>query len=168
MLNRDFQEFIESLSANRVRYMVIGGYAVAYHGHPRHTKDLDVWVDPDTENAQRLLRALSDIGFGSLGLCVEDFTDPEQVVQLGRAPVRIALLSSVADLEFDVCYPKRETEVMDDTPVDFIDLESLKRSKRAAGRHQDLADLENLSPASSPASGPRSGRRRTGPGSGTS
>jgi hypothetical protein len=147
ILSRDFREFVESLNANRVRYLVVGGYAVALHGYPRLTKDLDIWLGPDHENAARLLRALDDFGFGSLGLAETDFLEPDQIVQLGYPPNRIDLITSLPGVDFESCYPARVTITVaqsGETPVEFIGLECLRASKRAAGRLQDLADLENL------------------------
>ena len=145
MLNQDFKEFIELLNANQVRYLVVGGYAVALHGHPRYTKDIDIWLDRNEENAERVVRALGQFGFGSLGLTAGDFLEPDQIIQLGYAPNRIDLLTTLADLDFGVCYASHLVVSIDEVSVKFIDLESLKASKRAAGRFQDLADLENLS-----------------------
>lgn len=144
MLNRDFREFVESLNDNRVRYLVIGGYAVALHGHPRYTKDLDIWVEMNPENAARLIKALEQFGFGSLELQAADFLIPDQIIQLGYPPKRIDLLTSAAGVDFASCYTARIEVEIDDVTVVFIDLENLKKNKRAAGRLQDLADLENL------------------------
>ncbi len=144
MFNQDFKEFIESLNANQARYLVIGGYAVALHGHPRYTKDLDVWVEQSRENAQALIQALEQFGMGSLGLTADDFSVPDQVVQLGYPPNRIDILGTVSGVEFADCYEHRVKVVIDGVEVNFIDLENLKKNKKASGRLQDLADLENL------------------------
>lgn len=144
MLNRDFKEFIASLNSHRVRYLVVGGYAVAFHGHPRYTKDLDVWVELSEQNAERLIEALRTFGFGSLGLTPDDFLIPGQVVQLGNPPNRIDLLVTISGVIFEDCYARRLQIVIDEVTVNFIDLDSLRKNKEAAGRHQDLADLENL------------------------
>lgn len=144
MFNQDFKEFIESLNANQVRYLVVGGYAVALHGHPRYTKDLDIWVERSRENAQALLQALAQFGMGSLGLTEEDFIEPDQVVQLGYPPNRIDILVMVSGIEFADCYPQRVKISLDGVDVNFIDLANLKKNKKASGRMQDLADLENL------------------------
>lgn len=144
MFNQDFKEFIESLNANKVRYLVVGGYAVALHGHPRYTKDLDIWVEMRPENAEMLVNALDQFGLGSLGLKAEDFLQADQVIQLGYPPNRIDLLTSASGVDFNECYPDRQTVNLAGVDVDFIDIENLKQNKKAAGRLQDLADLENL------------------------
>jgi len=144
MFNQDFKEFIESLNANLVRYLVVGGYAVAFHGHPRYTKDLDVWVECSRENAQALIRALAQFGMGSLGLSEEDFIIPDQVIQLGYPPNRIDILASIPGVDFSECYARRVEISLDGVNVNFIDLEHLRQNKKASGRIQDLADLENL------------------------
>ena len=144
LLNRDFKEFIQSLNANHVRYLVIGGYAVAFHGHPRYTKDLDIWLDLTTDNATLMVNALEQFGFGSLGLQPGDFLVPGQIIQLGYPPHRIDLLTSLEDMDFQECYHSRIEVTISGVSVNFIDLPNLKKSKKAAGRYQDLADLENL------------------------
>ncbi|MGB4870170.1 MAG: hypothetical protein WBP47_08970 [Candidatus Promineifilaceae bacterium] len=144
ILNQDFKEFVQSLNNNRVRYLIIGGYAVAFHGHPRYTKDLDIWIESNQNNAQRLLDALAEFGFGALDLDIADFLEPGQIIQLGYPPNRIDLLTSLKGVDFAACYPARVTLTLDDVELNFIDLENLKRNKRAAGRLQDLADIENL------------------------
>jgi hypothetical protein len=146
VLNRDFKEFIQSLNDNRVRYLVVDGYAVAFHGHPRYTKDLDVWIEMTQENASRIVAALEQFGFGSLGLKAEDFLDADQVVQLGYPPCRIDLISGLAGVDFDECYSARVSTVIDGVSTNFIDLDALIRNKRTTGRPQDLADVENLEP----------------------
>jgi len=144
VLNQDFKEFIESLNDNGVRYLVVGGYAVALHGYPRYTKDIDVWVEMTAENASKILEALNQFGFGSLGVKESDFTLPDQMLQLGHPPRRIDILTSLPGVEFSECYPSRTTVKVDGVSVNFIDIENLKKNKKATGRHQDLADLENL------------------------
>ena len=144
VLSPDFREFAASLNAHEVRYLVVGGYAVAFHGHPRYTKDLDIWIDREPHNADRLLLALADFGFGSVGLTAQDFLEPGQVVQLGYPPNRIDLITRLEGVDFAACYPRRETLEVEGVLVAFIDLEHLKQNKRAIGRYQDLADLEKL------------------------
>lgn len=144
MLNQDFREFIQSLNDNHVRYLVVGGYAVAFHGHPRYTKDIDVWIEMSAENASNVVAALEQFGFGSLGLRESDFLTPDQVIQLGHPPSRIDLLCTVSGVSFAECYESRVMVEIDGVPVNFINLENLRKNKAASGRHQDLADLENL------------------------
>lgn len=144
VLNPDFREFLQSLNDNEVYYLVVGGYAVAFHGHPRYTKDIDIWIALNPDNADKMIKALEQFGFGSLDLKAEDFLTPDQIVQLGYAPNRIDLLTTLIGVEFEECYAARVAVVIDGVMVNFIDLENLKRNKKATGRHQDLADVENL------------------------
>ena len=143
-LSQDFKEFIESLNVSRVRYLIVGGYAVAMHGHPRYTKDLDIWIDCTPANAKRIVRAFTEFGFESLGVKAADFEQPNRMVQMGFPPNRIDVLTSLAGVDFAACYKKRVTVEIDGVPVNFIDIENLKINKRAAGRLQDLADVESL------------------------
>ena len=107
MLSKDFREFIVLLNESSVRYLVVGGYAVAFHGHPRYTKDLDVWVELSSDNANKIVAALKKFGFGSLGLKPEDFLEMDQIVQLGYPPNRTDILTTLKDLEFENYYKKR-------------------------------------------------------------
>lgn len=144
MFNQDFKEFIESLNASQVRYLVVGGYAVALHGYPRYTKDLDIWIDRTPGNAARMVKALETFGFGSLDLQATDFLQADQIIQLGYPPNRIDLLTSVPGVDFAACYASKVQVKVESVPVNFIDLENLRKNKKASGRLQDLADLENL------------------------
>jgi hypothetical protein len=143
-LHPEFKEFAVSLNENEVRYMVVGGYAVAFHGHPRYTKDLDVWIEREPGNVARLLSALREFGFGSLGLSADDFLEPDQIIQLGFPPNRINLLTDLEGVDFGQANAGIVAANVDGIPIYFIGLEDLKRNKRAVGRHQDLADLERL------------------------
>jgi hypothetical protein len=107
MLSKDFKEFIELLNEHSVRYLVVGGYAVAFHGHPRYTKVLDVWIELSPENADNVLKALIKFGFGSLDLKPDDFLESEQIIQLGYPPNRIDILTALKDLKFEDCYRAR-------------------------------------------------------------
>ena len=144
MLNPDFREFIQSLNDSGVKYLVVGGYAVAFHGYPRYTKDLDIWIEGTPENANRILKALEQFGFGSLNLNAADFLVPDQVIQLGYPPNRIDLVSTLKGVEFGDCHSSRVVVEIDEVSVSFIDLENLKKNKKATGRAQDLADLEKM------------------------
>ena len=144
MLNQDFKDFIVLLNANSVKYLVVGGYAVGFHGCPRYTKDIDIWIESTPENAKKLLSVLNKFGFGSLGLKIDDFLNPYMVIQLGYAPVRIDLLTSLVSVIFKDCFSKRIIDSIDGVEVNFIDRESLIANKRTSGRLQDLADVEKL------------------------
>ncbi|NBU07379.1 MAG: hypothetical protein EBT38_06850 [Acidimicrobiia bacterium] len=143
-LNRDFQEFVAALSSRDVRFLIVGGYAVAAHGHPRYTKDLDIWVWADPRNAANILESLNDFGLGGLDLQASDFVEPNAVVQLGFEPQRIDILTSVTGLTFDEAYPNREILSIGDITAPFISLDDLVKNKLATGRTQDLADAEAL------------------------
>ena len=144
VLNQDFREFIQSLNDNDVRFLIVGGYAVAFHGHPRYTKDLDIWIWVDEQNAENVIKALDQFGFSSLQLAPADFLDANLVVQLGYPPNRIDLIMGLAGVEFDACYRARVEEEVEGIVMPFIDIENLRKNKKASGRHQDMADLENL------------------------
>jgi len=144
MLNPDFKEFIGSLNDNQVRYLVVGGYAVALHGYPRYTNDLDIWIEMSSENARKMVKALEQFGFASLGLKEHNFQVEDQIIQLGYAPNRIDILNSLPGVEFNECFDARLEVDIDEVRVNFIDLENLRKNKRVSGRLQDQADLEKL------------------------
>ena len=144
MLNKDFKEFVELLNSNVVEYLVVGGYALAAHGHPRYTGDLDIWLDPAPANVSRLLSALREFGFGSVGLSEADFQQPGAMVQLGYPPARIDLLSSIDGVQFADCYPRRQVISVSGIDLPILHLEDFRANKRASGRAKDLADLESL------------------------
>lgn len=143
--NQDFREFIQSLNDNNVHYLVVGGHAVAFHGHPRYTKDLDVWVLLDKTNARKIVAALHQFGFASLGLTTKDFLEPNTTIQLGYPPSRIDILIGLEGMEFEQCFGERIETTIDGLKVNFIGLESLRRAKQLAGRPRDLDDLDQLS-----------------------
>ena len=144
VLNQDFKRFVQSLNDNGVRYLIVGGYAVALHGHPRYTKDLDVWIERSPANADSVLRALAQFGLGTLALTQEDFLLPDGIVQLGYPPSRIDLINQCSGVDFAQCYSHRIEVEVDGVQVMCINLDDLRANKKASGRHQDLADLENL------------------------
>jgi hypothetical protein len=144
MLTSDFREFAALLNSNKVEYLVVGGYALAAYGHPRYTGDLDFWIGTNPGNADRVLAALDQFGFGSLGISKADLTTPNQVIQMGYPPARIDLLTSIDGVDFLDCYQRRLTVLVDDVELGFISLDDFKVNKRATGRHKDLADLEAL------------------------
>jgi len=143
MLNRDFREFAEVLNARGAEHLVGGGYALAVHGHPRYTGDIDVWLRPEAGNIARVLDAFQAFGFRSPGLKAEDF-GIDTVIQLGQPPRRIDLLTSIDGVSFADCYARGEVVRVDGVPLNVIGLADCKANKRASGRHKDLADLESL------------------------
>lgn len=143
-LARDFKEFLQLLRSEGIRYLLVGGYAVGHYGHPRATGDLDIWVAVDDRNAAALENLLRKFGFDVPELSVELLKQPRRVIRMGVPPVRIEILTGIDGVEFTDCYPRRQIAEIDGVPVDLIALDDLKRNKRAAGRHQDLGDLENL------------------------
>lgn len=144
VLSKDFKEFIELLNSNQVKYLIVGGYALAFYGHPRYTKDMDVWVLIDPENAKKVVATLRDFGFSQFGLKEEDFLIPNAIIQLGYPPSRIDILTQATGVDFNECYSKKMSLEIDGLIIDFIDIENLKKNKQATGRLQDLADLEHL------------------------
>ena len=142
MLSKDFKEFVALLNSNGVEYLVVGGYALAAHGHPRYTGDLDIWVGVTPENIARLLKALDEFGFGSVGLTAADFVQPGMIVQLGYPPVRIDLLTTIDGVQFAECYPRRAMIAAAGVDLPILHLADFKA--RASGRAKDLADLEAL------------------------
>lgn len=143
-LDPNFSEFIQLLNAHDVHYLVVGGFAVAFHGYPRNTKDIDIWIWLDATNAEKMMQALDEFGFKSLGLSAADFLVDNQIIQLGYSPVRIDLLTTLPGVNFEDCFRSRVEAQIGDTLVNFIDLGNLKRTKQASGRPQDLADLAYL------------------------
>ncbi len=143
-LPSDFKEFLQLLNSRRVEYLVVGGYAVGFHGSPRATGDLDIWVAATEENAQKLEEVLREFGFDLSELSKELFLEKDRVVRMGVPPIRIEILTSISGVHFHQCYTSRQTAEIEGVKVHFISLEDLKANKRAAGRHQDLSDLERL------------------------
>lgn len=144
-LHPDFNAFIELLNKHKVKYLIVGGYAVAFHGYVQATGDLDIWLKIEKENAMRTLNVLKEFGFQSLGLSVEDFQQEYAIIQLGYPPYRIDLITTPDGVNFDECYDKRiESTDASGVKLNFIDLESLRKNKRSSGRRQDLLDLDNL------------------------
>ena len=143
-LNPDFQEFLQSFVDHDVRFLIVGGYALAAHGHPRYTKDLDVWVWTDPGNAVRVIEALDDFGFGGLGLSAADFEEADMVVQLGREPQRIDILTFATGLSFLDAYEARTTIEVGGIPVPFLSVDDLRANKLATGRLRDRADAAEL------------------------
>ena len=144
MLSPDFKEFIELLNAHKVQYLIVGGYALAFHGHPRYTKDIDVWIAADSENAQKMLNVLKDFGFASLSLSQQDFLEQGNIIQLGFPPNRIDILTSVDGIQFADSLSESSIIEVDGIAIHLIGIHKLIENKTASGRLQDLADVEKL------------------------
>lgn len=143
-ISKDFEELFALFTAHGVKALVVGGHAFAFHARPRYTKDIDIWIEPTPENAERLLRALEDFGFGGLGLTVKDFTEARRFVQLGYPPNRIDLLTSIPGVDFAEAWANRIEDLYGNQTVAYLGRDELIRNKEAAGRPQDLADLAVL------------------------
>jgi hypothetical protein len=143
-LPNDFKELLELFNRHKVEYLVVGGYALAFHGAPRVTGDIDLFVCPTEENAKHILAALDEFGFGSLNLCQKDFTTPGMVVQLGVPPVRVDIITRVSGVSWEQAKARKVTGHFGDTVVDFIGREDFIGNKRASGRLKDAADIEAL------------------------
>ncbi len=140
----DFKYLLELFNAYKVKYMIVGGYALAYHGVPRYTGDIDIYVKPDSQNAELIMKALDKFGFGSVGLTVDDFENRNKVVQLGVQPVRIDIITSISGVSWKDASLSCVDGKYGDLPVKYIGLEKFIINKRKTGRKRDLADLEAL------------------------
>jgi hypothetical protein len=145
-LPTDFADLLLELLEAGVRFLLVGGYAVAHHGHPRATKDIDIWVCPEAGNADRLIQALRRFGapLASLGVTRDDFLAPGQTVQIGVAPLRIDLLTGIAGVDFESAWSTRDQFKLGNHEVPILGRAQLLANKRAAGRPQDLADVAAL------------------------
>lgn len=140
----DFKEFLKLLNAHEVEYLLIGGYAVGYHGYPRATADMDIWIAMSPANAEKIIAVLKEFGFDLPDLSPELFLKEWQIIRLGVPPVRIEIATTISGVNFSECYAERISDMLDGVEVNIISLKHIKINKKASGRHQDLADLENL------------------------
>jgi hypothetical protein len=150
-IHTDFKELLELFSVwspqdnkHKVEYLIVGGYALAFHGAPRFTGDIDLFVRPIRENAKRILAALSDFGFGSLDLSEEDFTTPGKIIQLGVPPVRIEMITRISGVSWEKADAGKVPGQYGQTPVCFISRADFIANKKATGRKKDSADIEAL------------------------
>lgn len=143
-LQKDLREFIELLNSTGVEYLIVGGYAVAFHGHPRFTADIDVFVEVSPASSDKLAQVIERFGFGSTGLSAKDFARPGAIIQLGHPPNRIDIVTAIDGVSFAEAWASRVAGDLDGIPVHFISKEALIRNKRASGRARDLADLQEL------------------------
>ncbi len=140
----DFKEFLRLFLVHRVRFLIVGGYAVAYHGHPRLTGDLDIWVERSQENAGNIMASLREFGFDLPNLRPELFLKPDAITRMGVEPMKIEIFTHIPGLSFAQSYAARCETTIDVGPLPFLSLKDLRESKKTSGRHRDLADLEEL------------------------
>ena len=144
MFSQDFKEFVSLLIKHNVEYLVVGGYAVGVHGHPRYTGDLDIWINPTLENAENVIQCINEFGFGAFGLQSTDFTKIGNLVQLGYPPVRIDLLTEIDGVLFNECFKNKIEVEISNIKVFFIGYSDLIQNKKMTGRYKDLDDIEQL------------------------
>lgn len=145
ILEKDFEDFVKLLNKFKVAYMIVGGYALALHGKPRHTGDLDIWIEVSEDNAAKLVSVLFEFGMGSLGLEKEDFLKPGFMSQIGYPPLRIDILNSIDGVSFaDAIKGMLVIHLENDLVLNYIGLEDFLINKQAAGRKQDLADIREI------------------------
>ena len=144
VLPPDFKDFLKLLNGKNIRYLLIGGYAVGYHGYPRATNDMDIWIAIDSETAELMVNVLKEFGFDTPQLSKALFLKESKIIRMGVAPIRIEILTSISGVNFEECYQKKVVDEINGIPVNIISLEQLKINKKASGRHKDLDDFENL------------------------
>ena len=144
MLPPDFKEFLKLLKEHDVHYLLIGGYAVGYHGYPRATEDMDIWVAIHPDNAQKLVSAMRAFGLQDPNLTPELFLQKPKIIRLGFPPMRLEISTSISGVKFDECYRTRIVDEFDGVEVNLIDFEHLLKNKKASGRPKDIADFEKL------------------------
>ncbi len=140
----DFKEFLKLLNSKDVKYLIVGGYAVGYHGYPRATGDIDIWIESVADNANRLVDTLQEFGFKSPDLSPSIFLEYDKIIRMGEPPIRIELFTSLPGVKFAECYENRTRDTIDEIQVNIISLKDLRLNKKASARHKDLNDLENL------------------------
>ena len=143
-IEKDFKEFIALLNENKVKYLIVGGFAFAFYVEPRYTKDIDIFVEASEENSKKIIAALTNFGFGNIGLKEDDFQKPDQIIQLGYVPVRIDVITSIAGVTFDSAWKKKVEGKYGDIPCFFISKEDLILNKQKAARPQDITDVKKL------------------------
>ncbi len=144
-LPKDYEEFLKLLNANGVKYLLIGGFAVGFHGYPRATYDIDIFVSKDLENANRLIKSLNEFGFEIESLETSLFTKDKSIVRMGVEPVKIELANFISGIDFEDAFENKVTGKIGGVEVNLISLSDLKKNKKASGRYKDLNDLEHLS-----------------------
>ncbi|WDE97548.1 nucleotidyl transferase AbiEii/AbiGii toxin family protein [Lentisphaera profundi] len=143
-IQQDFRDLLHLFNEQKVKYLVVGGYALAFHGAPRFTGDIDIWVRTSSENADKIINALNEFGFGALGITKQDLTQDDQVLQLGYPPIRIDIMTSIDGVDFDEAFNNSLLTSYGDIKIKIISKDDFIKNKRATGRYKDLADIEAL------------------------
>ena len=143
-LHPDFKDFLRLLNSHNVRYLVVGGYAVGYHGYPRATGDMDIWIEMSESNSNKVALVFRDFGVPDGAISEGLFLETNKVIRMGVPPVRLEVITSASGVTFNECYSNRDVVEIDGIPISFISLQDLKKNKRAAGRYRDMEDLEHL------------------------
>ncbi|MDI6752727.1 MAG: nucleotidyltransferase [bacterium] len=143
-VEKDYEELLRLLNNHEVRYCIVGSYAVAFHARPRYTKDIDILVEPNLENGKRIINALNEFGFQSLGLNENDFSEEKKIIQLGYEPVRVDFMTSIEGCTFEEVWKRRKEGIYGEERVFFIGIDELIKNKKSLNRKQDQADLEIL------------------------
>lgn len=150
-MHKDFEDLLSAFNAHRVRYLIVGGYAVSFHAEPRATKDIDILIGQDAANSEAVFAALQEFGAPIAGLSAKDFTEPDNFFRLGSPPVMVDLMPRISGIEFEAAWQRRVVISLNDKlSVPFISRADLVVAKLAAGRPQDLADVEALRKAQEP------------------
>ena len=144
MLHKDFRDFLALLAKHRVRHLVVGGYAVAVHGYPRYTGDLDVFIALNPQTAEAVAAAFREFGFSDADVDARNFLIPRSIVEVGNEPLKLQVMNAISGVAFDEAYDRRQTVRLDDLDVPFIGYEDLVRNKSATGRGKDKVDVEEL------------------------
>ncbi|MBU1894834.1 MAG: hypothetical protein KJ983_03360 [Candidatus Omnitrophica bacterium] len=143
-LPKDFKELLKLLNSKKIKYLLVGGYAVALHGYPRATGDMDIWVAVSEINARKMVEVLTEFGFNVPELKENLFLEKNKNIRMGVPPIRIEFLTSIDGVDFTECYKNKQTVAIEGIKVNFISLKDLKKNKKASGRYRDLDDLEHL------------------------
>ncbi|RDC61498.1 hypothetical protein [Adhaeribacter pallidiroseus] len=143
-LDNDFKEFLQLLNQYKVEFLIVGGYAVAFHGYPRYTGDFDIWINASGENADNLIRAVDAFGFETEGLQNLNFETETIAFHLGTPPIRIDIMNQISGVKFNECFSRRIVTEVNGVTSNYIGLPDLLKNKKASGRLKDLNDIENL------------------------
>jgi hypothetical protein len=143
-LHQEFKEFLRLLTSNKVKYLMVGGHAVSYHGHPRSTGDLDIWVEISEDNAENLVKSIKEFGFDLPDLTVDLFLEEHRIARMGYPPLRINILTSISGVEFSSCYERKVVIEIDDFIVNILNFDDLIKNKSSTNRFKDNDDIENL------------------------